>query len=158
MAVYKTWEEIRSIPLDTPIWACAYAFDNNKETMGLKQEPIQGAIHQARQMYFFPFRKGSTTEFITSKKVHYLARVYADTQEECLALYNQLIQDKISYFLKRIKEVQKDLRLTCDDCLCKTCEDNSVYIKDGKCAGCSGCHKIHTDSKPVLCRHTGDYV
>ena len=68
MAVYKTWEEVRSIPLDTPIWACAYAFDNNKETMGLKQEPIQGAIRQARQMYFFPFRKGSTTEYVTSKK------------------------------------------------------------------------------------------
>ena len=43
-----------------------------------------------------------------SKKVHLYAREYADTEEECIKLYNSLVQKKIDYFQQRIEEVKKE--------------------------------------------------
>lgn len=161
MAVYKTWDKIRTIPLHKPIWACAYSLDNNKETMGLKQEPIQGAIiDSSYKTYFYPFRKGSTTEFVSSKRVNYYARVYADTEKECWDLYNQLVQDKITYFFNRIKEVHQDLHLSCEYCSCRTCKENALFVNAGGCSGCLNCRKKSNDAdnQPILCVITGDYI
>lgn len=43
-----------------------------------------------------------------SKEVHLYAREYADTKEECIKLYNSLVQKKIDYFQQRIEEVKKE--------------------------------------------------
>lgn len=35
-------------------------------------------------------------------------REYADTEKECIKLYNSLVQKKIDYFQQRIEEMKKE--------------------------------------------------
>jgi hypothetical protein len=59
--------------------------------------------------FFVPFRSGSETEFAKSKAVHISSRVYADTYEECVKLFNTLVNKKVKWFLERAEEMKKDL-------------------------------------------------
>ena len=104
MAVYTNWYDIGNIPENTPIWACAYEFCNNKETMSLTQRPIRGMIIKR---CFHTLKKNSDTE-VTTKGVNFYSRKYADTYEECVSLYNSLVQKKIEWFKERIKETEED--------------------------------------------------
>ena len=36
-------------------------------------------------------------------------RVYADTYEECVGLFNSLVNEKVEWFLQRAEETKKDL-------------------------------------------------
>lgn len=59
--------------------------------------------------FFVPFRSGSKTEFAKSKAVRISSRVYADTYEECVELFNSLVDEKVKWFLERAEETKKDL-------------------------------------------------
>lgn len=95
------------------IWACAYEFDCNKESKKYIQKPVYGIFVDG-----WSDTKGDDISFFTtinknghpsrSKKVHLYAREYADTEEECIKLYNSLVQMKIDYFQQRIEEVKKE--------------------------------------------------
>ena len=105
MGIYTSWQEIVNIPKNTPIWACEYEFCDNKTTMSLIQKPVKGMIINRR---FYPIKKNSNTEIVSSRKVDFYSRKYADTYEECVALYNFLVQKKIEWFEERIKETKED--------------------------------------------------
>ena len=56
-----------------------------------------------------PFRSGSETKFAKSNVVRISSRVYADTYEECVKLFNSLVDEKVKWFLERAEETKKDL-------------------------------------------------
>lgn len=119
--IYKNYSEINNIKTGTKLWACAYEFDNNKMTMNLISKPVYGMVRgygwnyentieeDSYASFFAPFRSGSETEFAKSKAVRILSRVYADTYEECIDLFNFLVNEKIKWFLERAEETKKDL-------------------------------------------------
>ena len=119
--IYRNYSEIRNIKTGTKLWACAYEFDNNKISMGLISKPVYGmtrgygwdyeemAEEESYSSFFVPFRSRSETEFAKSKAVRILSRVYADTYEECVELFNSLVNEKVKWFLERAEETKKDL-------------------------------------------------
>lgn len=119
--IYKSRTEIRNIKPGTKLWACAYSLDNNQITMGLKQKPVYGTtrcrrivweeddLNESYSSYFVPFKKGSDSQLAKSKEVSIYARCFADTYEECVELYNQMVNERVDWFLKRAEETKKDL-------------------------------------------------
>lgn len=89
------------------IWACAYEFDNNKITMNLSQKPIYGEIyHDGWSKHFVPYKKNG--ELAMSKMVRSRSRVYADTYQECVELYNSLVRERVDWFMQRAEETADD--------------------------------------------------
>lgn len=102
--VYRKWHEIANIVGERDIWACAYTF-NLSNTYDYSMLPIFGRI---RKQVFTPYKKDSDQlENFSDTSIFKLA--YADTYEECVMLYNDLIQEKIAWFERRIEECKKDL-------------------------------------------------
>lgn len=46
------------------------------------------------------FRSSSKTEFAKLKSSSFSSRVYADTYEECVELFNYLVDEKVKWFLE----------------------------------------------------------
>lgn len=121
--IYRYYRDVEKLSPGTKLWACAYDFDNNKTTMGLISKPVYGMLRgygwnykdeevteeKSYSSFFVPFRKGSEIEFAKSKAVHIYSRVYADTYEECVELFNSLVDEKVKWFLDRAEETKKDL-------------------------------------------------
>lgn len=119
--IYRNCIEIRNIKPGTKLWACAYKFDNNKITMGLISKPVYGMARgygwdyeevteeKSYSSFFVPFKRNSETEFAKSKAVQIDSRMYADTYEECVELFNSLVNEKVKWFLKRAEDTKKDL-------------------------------------------------
>lgn len=119
--IYRNCNEIRKIKPGTKLWACAYEFNNDKITMGLISKPVYGMARgygwnyeevteeERYASFYVPFRSGSETEFAKSKAVRISSRVYADTYEECVDLFNSLVDEKEKWFLDRAEETKKDL-------------------------------------------------
>lgn len=119
--IYRNYNEIKNIKPGTKLWACAYKFDNNKITMGLISKPVYGMARgygwdyeevteeESYASFFVPFKRNSEIEFAKSKAVRIDSRMYADTYEECVELFNSLVNEKVEWFLKRAEETKKDL-------------------------------------------------
>lgn len=119
--IYRNYKEIKNIKQGTKLWACAYQFDNNKITMGLISRPVYGMTRgygwdyeevieeNSYASFFVPFKRNSETEFAKSKAVQIDSRMYADTFEECVELFNSLVNEKVKWFLKRAEETKEDL-------------------------------------------------
>ena len=119
--IYRNYKEIENIKPGAKLWACAYKFDNNKITMGLISKPVYGMLRgyawdyekiteeESYSSFFVPFKRNSETEFAKSKAVQIDSRMYADTYEECVELFNSLVNEKVEWFLKRAEETKKDL-------------------------------------------------
>lgn len=119
--IYRNYKEIKNIKPGTKLWACAYKFDNNKITMGLISKPVYGMLRgyawdyekiteeESYSSFFVPFKRNSETEFAKSKAVQIDSRMYADTYEECVELFNSLVNEKVEWFLNRAEETKKDL-------------------------------------------------
>lgn len=69
------------------LWACAYEINNETLYPYLKQTPVEGMIAPGCQ--FAVFGKGGTLR--KSGRVSYYSRQYADTYEEAVELYNELV-------------------------------------------------------------------
>ena len=104
MAIYTNWAEMRKVEYK-PVWACAYELCDNKKSMKLSQKTVRGMITGT---VFYPLKKNSDTEIIRSRGVYCGSRKYADTYEECVVLYNALVQKRIEWFEERIKETKED--------------------------------------------------
>ena len=102
----------KSLEHESIVWACAYDEDNNYDYSHLKQLPIRGMIldkHKAgmnKPVYsswvFAPVNKNG--EPIKSKVVDIYSRHYANTYEECIEVYNGLVQARIDRLSEIIKE------------------------------------------------------
>lgn len=113
--IYRDIAEKRKIEPGTQIWACAYEFDNSKMQMRFIQKPVFGEIDGdkwGRGHYFIPYKKNGK-DLATSKRVSIESRQFADTYEECVGLYNRLVQDKIDMFMKRVGETRADFIEIC---------------------------------------------
>lgn len=108
--IYRDIAEKRKIEHGTKIWACAYEFDNSKMQMRFIQKPVFGEIRRGH--YFIPYKKNGEG-LATSKRVRIESRQFADTYEECVGLYNRLVQDKIDMFMKRVGETRADFIEIC---------------------------------------------
>ena len=103
----KYYYDYESITENKEIWACAYCTNNTEKSMYLKKKPVKGKILYTgendswtnKKIYEFrEFKKDGT---LKNTKVNADSRMYADTYEECVELYNSLIDEEI----KRAEEV-----------------------------------------------------
>ena len=112
--IYKEGKDIRKL-IEThknkPIWACAYELQGDKNKNGLIQKPVQGEIYGDgyRTTYFAPYKKGSKSLAKSKEVLAEYSRCYADTYEECVELYNSLVNKAIMYFWRRMGECAKDM-------------------------------------------------
>lgn len=103
------------------IWACAFKLTEDVEDNVLKCLPVYGEfcvtnkfkmeveVRKAkdRPLYFVPF--GSKGTLVWSRAVQVSSRRYADTEEECIALYNKEIQYYVRFFENRIKMIKAEM-------------------------------------------------
>lgn len=83
-------------PLNTEIWACAYSTNNTEKSMALRKKPVKGIIKQdGFYDYFFEYKKDGKT-LKKSGAIKHTGRQYADTYEECVELYNTLVDKQIT--------------------------------------------------------------
>ena len=110
-----------------PIWACAYELQGNKNKNGLIQKPVQGEIYgEDYRIYFAPYKKDSKSLAKSKEVLAEYSRYYADTYEECVELYNSLVNENIMYFLQRMKECAKD-KIGDIDVICNNPEDQPLF-------------------------------
>ena len=74
-------------------------------------KPILGELRETNHSYpdwavFFPYKKNG--EICKSKSVNLNARYYADTYEEAVEMYNELVQQRIDRLHKAIHEAEGD--------------------------------------------------
>lgn len=105
------------------VWACAFSRTDNDNSLLYHTKPVKGMLvpyrtrHQYDEFpnwkydspsYFVPFspkKQGLTIDDLAwSKQVSISARCYADTEDECIELYNELIDNNIAYFQQLIDE------------------------------------------------------
>ena len=116
-------DTINHFKLSDTAYACAYEYTHDKEGKCKHQKPVLGVftagnteeknaeyIAKGRTdvCYFVPFKKNGI-DLAWSKAVTIYSRCYATTQQECIALYNRLIQDSIEWHEQEIKKLEKDL-------------------------------------------------
>lgn len=111
--IYKESKDIRKLiesHKNKPIWACAYELQGDKNKNALIQKPVQGEIYGGGyRTYFAPYKKSSKSLAKSKEVLAEYSRYYADTYEECVELYNSLVNEKIMYFWQRMRECAKDM-------------------------------------------------
>lgn len=100
----------KNVPLNKPIWACAYHVNNNDMYNYLKREPVLGMVVGSYVSYLNPFHELNKKGEIKQKSVQCCSREYADTYEECVELYNYLIDKEIER-LEEVKEYHEQNRI-----------------------------------------------
>lgn len=128
--IYKERKDIRKLiesHKNKPIWACAYELQGNKNKNGLIQKPVQGEIYgEGYRIYFAPYKKSSKSLAKSKEVLAEYSRYYADTYEECVELYNSLINEKIMYFWQRMRECAKDM-VGDSEPICDNYEDRQLF-------------------------------
>lgn len=92
-------------PVCKPIWGLAYDINDDTEHKRLICKPVLGEIVGHN---FYQYKKG-TTEKRKSGRVSYWARIYADTYEEAVDMYNELVQKRIDNLLRMIDLAESDM-------------------------------------------------
>lgn len=123
----KDIQKLIELHKNKPIWACAYELQNNKNKNGLVQKPVQGEIYgEDYRIYFAPYKKGSKSLAKSKEVLAEYSRYYADTYEECVELYDSLVNENIMYFWQRMKECAKD-KIGDIDVVCNNPEDQPLF-------------------------------
>lgn len=113
------------------IWSCNFEPTNAKESAKYSCTPIKGMLtinddlkseqgdnpthdeYYTTPRYFVPFKKtakGCDLEDLAwSKAVNIRARVYADTEAECLEAYNECIMHNIRHIIILAKEYARNI-------------------------------------------------
>ena len=97
--------DIRKLPIESPLWAVAYDINDDTEYRRLSCAPIRGEITE--KGYFYPYKKETLNRRKTGR-VGIQSRMYADTYEEAVELYNELVQKRIDNLCRLIKDAEKD--------------------------------------------------
>lgn len=101
---------IKDLPLNKPIYGLAYNINDDTRHKRLSCLPILGEITGEGKwnIYeFTPYKKG-TNERRKSGSVDYYSRYYADTYEEAVEMYNELVQKRIDNLKLMIEEAEND--------------------------------------------------
>ena len=83
-------------PTNTLIWGCFY-------TEIIKCKPVQGKIHNKQ---FVIYRRDGTPKF--NGRVYIGERKYADTYEECVEVYNKMIDNEIDRLKNCVVRCEED--------------------------------------------------
>lgn len=106
MAKYQNKYAIPASAKNRPIWACAYDVDNDTGRSRLKQLPAKGIIQKdGRHETFYLLKKDGTPR---ANGVNASARCYADTYEECVEIYNDLVNERIKLLQNLLQETKED--------------------------------------------------
>lgn len=111
--------EIDNIEPNTVLYACAYDEDNNYEYTHLGQKPVKGIVvknegkYQCKLWSHKIFLKlGKNGEPLKSGAVSLRARKYATTYEECVEIYNSLVDERINK-LKQFIDIAESDKIRC---------------------------------------------
>lgn len=91
------------------VWACAFNIDLDRQShfggkvVHSKQEPIKGIIHDR---CFHVLKQDGTPR---ANGVSTYSRDFAETEDECIDIYNRKISEKIDKLCGAIKELRKEL-------------------------------------------------
>lgn len=103
------------------VWATAYALNNGRTAVGQRIPPVQGELSAVRQdwpagtahvsggkpiKYFVPY--GKNGKLTWSKAVRLESRMYADTEDEAVMLYDMLINEEAKALRALACEISKD--------------------------------------------------
>jgi len=100
---YLYRRDIQKISPNTPIWACAYKESESNKSLILNCKPVRGEITEDEK--FIEYKSNGR---LSRKIVYADSRKYADTYEECVELYNSLVQERIDGLLNIISYAKKD--------------------------------------------------
>lgn len=95
------------VPINKPIWGFAYTIKNDTAHHKYFSKPVLGELREGYPDFvFFPYKTNG--EICKSKGVNFNARYYADTYEEAVEMYNELVQQRIDRLHKAIHEAEGD--------------------------------------------------
>lgn len=83
------------------IWACGFRLNNSKEGLLNSKKPVKGIVFLDKTSYSPNYCYASFQEYKKNSKecrkgsVDWSARLFADTEEECIELYNKSLNDEI---------------------------------------------------------------
>lgn len=96
--------DYKSAPKNKPIYACSYRYNPDTINRAVRCKPVKGILKTdvCGYTYFIELRlDGGLKKY---GRVHASLRVYADTEEECIELYNDSVKQRIIK-LKELAEV-----------------------------------------------------
>ena len=105
-----------NLPKNKPLWAVAYDIDNDTGRVRLSCKPTLGEVVSSSEIkasslwsnyIFVPYKKGTHTR-CKSGFVSCGARMYADTYEEAVDIYNSLVQKRVDKLEKMKNEAVSD--------------------------------------------------
>lgn len=109
---YDSGYNISELPIGKPVYGFAYDVNDDTLQNRLRCLPVLGEIDKRYPYYsdvynFFPYKKG-TTERRNTGSVDVQSRMYADTYEEAVEMYNELVQKRIDNLYNMIKDTEND--------------------------------------------------
>lgn len=112
---YNTYS-ISELPLNKPIWGFAYSINDGTEDKRLICLPVQGEISENINRHykiwskycFIPYKKGTNTKR-KSGVVDFNSRMYADTYEEAVEMFNELVQQRINNLYQMAEKAKADM-------------------------------------------------
>ena len=118
---------MESVKCGDILWACAYQLADDNKTMLYHEKPIEGMVMPCKTKrqylahtwtrndiaYFIPFKITSNGRNIDdlawSKAIPTYKRRFAYTKDECVMLYNSLIQNYVQHYQEQIAIVLADM-------------------------------------------------
>lgn len=110
---YETYS-IDELPLNKPVWGFAYSINDDTEDKRLICLPVQGEIHKNDNCHkwsdycFSPYKKGTDIKR-KSGVVDFNSRMYADTYEEAVEMFNELVQKRIDNLYQMAEKAKADM-------------------------------------------------
>lgn len=103
--------DLNDLPIDKPIWAFAYTIKNDTAQRTYYSLPVCGEINE--HGVFRPYKKNG--DLSGSKYYNFNSRSYADTYEEAVEMYNELVQKRIDRLKAAIEDAKKDFIAVVND-------------------------------------------
>lgn len=91
----------KNVPRGVVVWACAYSTNSTEKSMAKRKKPVRGIVQKnSWKDLFVEIKKNGE---LKSGSVSVDARDYADTEEECIEMYNKSIMEQIEK-LEKLKQ------------------------------------------------------
>lgn len=100
--------DYKSAPQNKPIYACSYRYRADTIHNAVRRKPVKGILKTDACGYvdFIELKlDGGLKKF---DRVHASLRVYADTEAECIELYNDAVKRRISELQKLVELAESD--------------------------------------------------
>ena len=98
--------DYKSAPKNKPIYACSYRFNPDTIHNAVRRKPVKGILPCGYVDFIELKLDGGLKKF---DRVHASLRVYADTEAECIELYNDAVKRRISELKKLVELAESDI-------------------------------------------------